>query len=117
MDGVLLSDMEINRTDVAPPEHVAAVAGAIATPGMSWQAGGEVKADPAELHSAPERPIAVVICCGGQYPCGTRAGEPKGCTDHDWRALECVRTNRIGGAIRLMRTRSGRKSVRPSYKR
>ena len=81
MDGVLLSDMEINRTDVAPPEHVAAVAGAIATPGTSREAGREVKADPAELHSALERPIAVVLCCGGrgQHPCGTRASERKGC--------------------------------------
>ena len=81
LDGVLLSDMGIDETDVPPPENVAAVAGAIATPGMSWEAGGEVKADPAELHSAPERPFAVVLCCagGGQHPCGTRASERKGC--------------------------------------
>ena len=31
----------------------------------------------------------------------------KAATDHDWRALECVRTNRIGGTIRLMRSRPG----------
>ena len=31
----------------------------------------------------------------------------KAATDHDWRALECVRTNGIGGTIRLMRTRPG----------
>ena len=29
----------------------------------------------------------------------------KAATDHDWRALECVRTNGIGGTIRLMRIR------------
>ena len=65
MDGVYLRDMGTDGTDVPPPETVAAVARAIATPGMSWELGGEVKEDPAELHGAPEKPIAVVLCCRG----------------------------------------------------
>ena len=35
LDGVFLSDLGIDGTDVPPPENVAAVAGAITTPGMS----------------------------------------------------------------------------------
>ena len=109
MDGVLLSDMGIDGTDVPPPQNVAAVAGAIATPGMSWEADREVEADLAELHSAPERPTAVILCCGGggSILAAQELVNVKAATDHDWRALECVRTNGIGGTIRLMRTRPG----------
>lgn len=61
LDGVLLSEMGLDRTGVSPPESVAAVAGAIATPDMSLGAIMGVEEDRAELQSAPERPTTVVL--------------------------------------------------------
>ena len=44
---------------------------------------------------------------GGSILAARELANVKAATDYVWRALECVTTNGIGGAIRLARTRAG----------
>ena len=50
---------------------------------------------------------ALVKGRGGSIFAAQELVNAKAATDYDWRALECVGTNGIGGTIRLMRTRPG----------
>ena len=101
LDGVLLSELGADEVNKPTGKNAAIAASVSFTPGRAVDAGAEKSAT---TSAAEKHPVVVVFCCGGGG--GLMAAKElvtvKGATDHDWRALECVRENGLEQGVRLM---------------
>ena len=66
LDGVLLSEMGSDGSDIPPPKNMTAAAGANVTRGVSWEADIEADAGLTGLQLASERPTVMVLGCRGR---------------------------------------------------
>ena len=106
LEGVLLSELGADEVDKPTGKNAAVEASVIFTPGRAADADTERAAI---MFATEERPVAVVLCCGGGGGLMAAKGlvAVKGATDHDWRALECVRANGLDEGVRLVRAEPG----------
>ena len=106
LDGVLLGELGANEVEKPTGKNATVTASVIFTPGRA--AGADIERA-ATIPATEEYPVAVVLCCrgGGGLMVANGLVAVKGATDHDWRALECVRANGLDDGVRLVRTDSG----------
>ena len=106
MDGVLLSDMGIDGT-VVPPRKRGGSSESYRHSGhvMGSRRRGQGGPRGAAFGTRETNRGGPLLRGGGSILAAQELVNIKAATDHDWRALECVRINGIGETIRLMRTR------------
>ena len=105
LDGVHLETLGVEDVDGTSTQSLAVPAAVAFTPADP----SEADIQQAKLVIAPERPVVVMIDCGGGGSILASEGllTVRGAVDQGWRALECIRANGRDNGGKLLRVTTG----------